>query len=59
MTEQPGWLTVRACSAYLTVTLSTEVTGGCTGRVIGMYVAAGTVRFNWFDYETLQDEPPG
>ena len=31
--------------------LSTEVAGGFTGRVIGMYAAAGTVRFDWFDYE--------
>ena len=30
--------------------LSTEVAGGFTGRVIGMYAAAGTVRFDWFDY---------
>ncbi|NUP53905.1 MAG: glycoside hydrolase family 43 protein [Catenulispora sp.] len=31
--------------------LSTEVAGGFTGRVIGMYAATGTVRFDWFDYE--------
>jgi xylan 1,4-beta-xylosidase len=31
--------------------LSTEVAGGFTGRVIGMYAAEGTVRFDWFDYE--------
>ncbi|MGI5183484.1 glycoside hydrolase family 43 protein [Dactylosporangium sp. CA-152071] len=30
--------------------LSTEVAGGFTGRVIGMYCADGTVRFDWFDY---------
>ena len=36
--------------------LSTEVAGGFTGRVIGMYAATGTVRFDWFDYEPL---PPG
>ena len=30
--------------------LSTEVAGGFTGRVIGMYVTDGTVRFAWFDY---------
>ena len=30
--------------------LSTEVAGGFTGRVIGMYAAAGTVPFDWFDY---------
>jgi len=35
--------------------LSTEVAGGFTGRVIGMYAAAGTVRFDWFDYEPLGD----
>ena len=29
---------------------STEVAGGFTGRVIGMYAAAGTVRFDWFEY---------
>ncbi|HEX9338530.1 MAG TPA: glycoside hydrolase family 43 protein, partial [Pseudonocardiaceae bacterium] len=33
--------------------LSTEVAGGFTGRVIGMYAAAGTVHFDWFDYELL------
>jgi xylan 1,4-beta-xylosidase len=33
--------------------LSTEVAGGFTGRVIGMYAAAGTVRFDWFDYLPL------
>lgn len=33
--------------------LSTEVAGGFTGRVIGMYAAAGTMRFDWFDYEPL------
>ncbi|MGW9036811.1 beta-xylosidase family glycoside hydrolase, partial [Streptomyces sp. NPDC055721] len=31
--------------------LSTEVAGGFTGRVIGMYAAAGSVHFDWFDYE--------
>lgn len=35
--------------------LSTEVAGGFTGRVIGMYAAAGTVHFDWFDYEPLDD----
>jgi beta-xylosidase len=35
--------------------LSTEVAGGFTGRVIGMYAAAGTVRFDWFDYEPLPE----
>jgi xylan 1,4-beta-xylosidase len=31
--------------------LSTEVAGGFTGRVCGMYAAAGTVHFDWFDDE--------
>ncbi len=35
--------------------LSTEVAGGFTGRVIGMYAATGTVRFDWFDYESLPE----
>jgi beta-xylosidase len=30
--------------------LSTEVTGGFTGRVIGMYVTEGRAAFDWFDY---------
>jgi beta-xylosidase len=30
--------------------LSTEVAGGFLGRVVGMYAAAGTVRFDWFEY---------
>ncbi|WP_045748413.1 glycoside hydrolase family 43 protein [Actinoplanes rectilineatus] len=30
--------------------LSTEVAGGFTGRVIGMYAASGTMHFDWFDY---------
>lgn len=34
--------------------LSTEVAGGFTGRVIGMYAAAGTVHFDWFDYEPVE-----
>jgi beta-xylosidase len=33
--------------------LSTEVTGGYTGRVIGVYAAGGTASFDWFDYEVL------
>ncbi|MFE7706971.1 glycoside hydrolase family 43 protein [Streptomyces sp. NPDC057486] len=33
--------------------LSTEVAGGFTGRVMGMYASAGTVHFDWFDYEPL------
>ncbi len=31
--------------------LSTEVAGGFTGRLIGLYAASGTVRGDWFDYE--------
>ena len=31
--------------------LSTEVGGGFTGRVLGMYAAAGAVHFDWFDYD--------
>jgi xylan 1,4-beta-xylosidase len=33
--------------------LSTEVAGGFTGRVIGMYATAGVVHFDWFDYEPV------
>lgn len=33
--------------------LSTEVAGGFTGRVIGLYAGTGTVHFDWFDYEPL------
>jgi xylan 1,4-beta-xylosidase len=33
--------------------LSTEVAGGFTGRVLGMYAADGAVRFDWFDYEPM------
>jgi len=33
--------------------LSTEVAGGFTGRVIGMYASEGTVHFDRFDYEPL------
>jgi len=35
--------------------LSTEVAGGFTGRIIGMYAATGTVHFDWFDYEPLDE----
>jgi beta-xylosidase len=38
--------------------LSTEVAGGFTGRVIGMYAAAGTVHFDWFDYEPAGPDEP-
>jgi xylan 1,4-beta-xylosidase len=49
--EQDGAFTVLAelDGRYL----STEVTGGFTGRVIGVYAAAGTASFDWFDYEVL------
>ncbi|XVV00494.1 glycoside hydrolase family 43 protein [Actinosynnema sp. CA-248983] len=33
--------------------LSTEVAGGFTGRVIGLYAAEGAVHFDWFDYTPL------
>ena len=35
--------------------LSTEVAGGFTGRVVGLYAAAGTVHIDWFGYEPLDD----
>ncbi|GAA2237062.1 glycoside hydrolase family 43 protein [Streptomyces nogalater] len=35
--------------------LSTEVAGGFTGRVIGLYAATGAARFDWFDYEPYGD----
>lgn len=31
--------------------LSTEVAGGFTGRVLGMFASEGAVRFDWFSYE--------
>jgi xylan 1,4-beta-xylosidase len=33
--------------------LSTEVAGGFTGRVVGVYAAAGTVRIDWFEYQPV------
>jgi beta-xylosidase len=33
--------------------LSTEVAGGFTGRVLGMYAVGGDAAFDWFDYEEL------
>lgn len=33
--------------------LSTEVAGGFTGRVFGMFASADSVHFDWFDYEPL------
>jgi beta-xylosidase len=35
--------------------LSTEVATGFIGRVIGLYVVAGTTSFDWFDYEAIDD----
>jgi hypothetical protein len=35
--------------------LSTEVAGGFTGRVIAMFASAGTIRFDWFEYEPLPE----
>ncbi|MFF5110199.1 hypothetical protein [Streptosporangium sp. NPDC000509] len=35
---------------------STEVAGGFTGRVTGLYAAAGTVRCDWFDDESLDED---
>ncbi|MET8165896.1 glycoside hydrolase family 43 protein [Streptomyces sp. NPDC005329] len=35
--------------------LSTEVAGGFTGRVVGMYAASGSVHFDWLDYEPRDD----
>jgi beta-xylosidase len=35
--------------------LSTEVAGGFTGRVIGVYAASGTVHIDWFDYRPLEE----
>jgi beta-xylosidase len=32
--------------------LSTEVAGGFTGRMVGMYARDGSVGFEWFDYES-------
>ncbi|MET7656222.1 MULTISPECIES: glycoside hydrolase family 43 protein [unclassified Streptomyces] len=34
--------------------LSTEVAGGFTGRVIGMFAGAGSVHFDWFEYEPVE-----
>jgi xylan 1,4-beta-xylosidase len=35
--------------------LSTEVAGGFTGRMIGLYAAAGRIQFDWFEYEALSE----
>jgi len=50
--EEPDG-TVTALASLSGRYLSTEVAGGFTGRVIGMYAAAGTVHFDRFDYEPL------
>jgi xylan 1,4-beta-xylosidase len=34
--------------------LSTEVTGGFIGRVLGMYAVGGEAAFDWFEYEALE-----
>ncbi|HEY8983443.1 MAG TPA: glycoside hydrolase family 43 protein [Streptomyces sp.] len=34
--------------------LSTEVAGGFTGRVVGLYAAEGTVRFDWFELAAIR-----
>ncbi|MGW4780141.1 glycoside hydrolase family 43 protein [Streptomyces filamentosus] len=39
--------------------LSTEVAGGFTGRVVCLYAATGTVRFDWFDYAPASTAGPG
>jgi hypothetical protein len=33
--------------------LSTEVAGGFTGRVLGMYAVGGDAAFDWFEYEDV------
>ncbi|MDT0542894.1 glycoside hydrolase family 43 protein [Streptomyces lonegramiae] len=37
--------------------LSTEVCGGFTGRVIGMYVTEDSAAFDWFDYRPTAADP--
>ncbi|MET9115325.1 glycoside hydrolase family 43 protein [Streptomyces longwoodensis] len=37
--------------------LSTEVAGGFTGRVLGVYAATGSLHVDWFDYEPLDARP--
>ncbi|MEU9396801.1 hypothetical protein AB0D86_43265 [Streptomyces sp. NPDC048324] len=39
--------------------MSTEVAGGFTGRVIGLYAADGTVHFDWFDSNRWRTENAG
>ncbi|MFI8790542.1 glycoside hydrolase family 43 protein [Streptomyces sp. NPDC055105] len=50
--EQDGTFT--ALAALDGRYLSTEVAGGFTGRVIGLYAGSGTAHFDWFRYEPLQ-----
>ncbi|MGY1773147.1 beta-xylosidase family glycoside hydrolase [Blastococcus sp. SYSU D00813] len=35
--------------------LSTEVTGGFVGRVLGLYAVGGDAAFDWFDYQDTED----
>jgi beta-xylosidase len=53
--EEPDG-TVTALAALDGRYLSTEVAGGFTGRVIGVYAATGTVHVDWFDYQPLTPE---
>ena len=39
--------------------LSSEVAGGFTGRVIGLYVTRGSVGFDWYDYRPGPASPGG
>jgi beta-xylosidase len=34
--------------------LSTEMTGGFIGRVLGLYAVGGDAAFDWFDYEEVE-----
>ncbi len=52
--EQPDG-TWRALATLDGRYLSTEVAGGFTGRVIGLYAAEGTVHADWFCQEPLAD----
>ena len=38
--------------------LSTEVTGGFIGRLLGMYAVGGTAAFDWFEYEDVGAAAP-
>ncbi|MEU6356595.1 glycoside hydrolase family 43 protein [Streptomyces sp. NPDC047072] len=48
--EEPDG-TFRTLAALDGKYLTTEVAGGFTGRVVGMFAASGSVHFDWFDYE--------